>query len=227
MLDVIDATTTTTIRNAPADPLSESVASQLGNLAQTLMAHPGRLRTLALVGCGRGEGTSTLTANLGRYLATHRARVLMVDANAHAPALHAISGAGRAGGLSELMDGQIALDAAVKPTAVPDLFVLTAGERPAAGNGLLLASHLRDRLLKCATAYDFVLLDCPCVNVYEDTASVAAQCDGVILIVEGGRTLRQSARSAKQLLMRANCNLLGVFMNKRKFSIPRVLYDRL
>ena len=227
---IFDPAAHTTIGTVSARPVASalppSVASQLGNLAQSLAVHPATPRTLALVSAGRGEGTSTLTLNLGRYLASRNARVLVVDANPHHPLLHALAGVDQGDGLSDVVQGRLEMDAAIKPTAVPDLFVMTCGD---VDESLvpLLPTAIRDRLLKRSAAYDYVLLDCPAVNVYEDAASIASICDGVILVVEGGRTLRQAARTAKVLLTRANCNLLGVFMNKRKLYIPQFLYDRL
>jgi len=205
--------------------LSPALASQLGSLVQSLAANPRRPRIIALVSPGRREGTTSCTVSLGRFLAARRGRVLMVDANAHDPALHQISGVEQAGGVREVFEGDLSLELAVKPTSVSGLFVMTSGGSMA--DGQVQPALLRDRIFNTACDYDFVLVDCPAVNVYEGSASIAALCEGVILVVEGGRTLRQSAKAAKQLLARASCNILGVFINKRRYYIPQFLYDRL
>jgi protein-tyrosine kinase len=210
-------------RDGDAD-LSPALVSQLGSLVQSLAANPKRPRIIALVSPGRREGTSSCTVSLGRYLAAGRGRVLMVDANTHDPALHQISGVEQAGGVREVFEGDLSLERAVKPTSVSGLFVMTTGS---IADGHVQPALLRDRIFNTACDYDFVLVDCPAVNVYEGSASIAALCEGVILVVEGGRTLRQSAKAAKQLLTRASCNILGVFINKRRYYIPQFLYDRL
>jgi protein-tyrosine kinase len=211
-------------RDIDAD-LSPALVSQLGSLVQSLAANPARPRIIALVSPGRREGTTSCTVSLGRYLAARRGRVLMVDANGHNPALHHLSGVVQAGGVHEVFEGGLSLERAVKPTTVPELFVMTSGDSLA--DGQMPPALLRDRIFNTACDYDFVLVDCPAVNVYEGSASIAAVCEGVILVVEGGRTLRQSAKAAKQLLVRASCNILGVFINKRRYPIPQFLYDRL
>jgi Mrp family chromosome partitioning ATPase len=205
--------------------LSPALVSQLGSLVQSLAANPRRPRIIALVSPGRREGTTSCAVSLGRYLAARRGRVLMVDANAHDPALHRLSGVDQADGMTEVFEGDLSLERAVKPTSVPGLFVMTSGGPIA--DGQVQPPLLRDRIINSACDYDFILVDCPAVNVYEGSASIAAICEGVILVVEGGRTLRQSAKSAKQLLVRAGCNVLGVFINKRRYYIPQFLYDRL
>jgi capsular exopolysaccharide synthesis family protein len=208
--------------------LPPTALSQLVNLVHTLELDPARPRTIAFVSSGRGEGTTTCCANLGAFLATRRAKVLMVDANLHHPTLHSLAGVTQPAGLAELAASRLDVDGAIKPTVVPNLFLITSGETPHSGhNGLLMASVLRHQILSRSLEYDFTLVDCPPVNMYEEAAALAACCDAVILVVEGGRTLRHTAQASKALLERAQCRILGVFMNKRKFYVPQFLYDRL
>jgi capsular exopolysaccharide synthesis family protein len=203
-------------------------SDQLGNLVQHLPVHKARLRSLALVSTNRGEGTSTCTVNLAKYMAeTFGSRVLIVDANLRHPTLHELTGVEREGGLAEILNGDIELEAAMKKTIVPTLFVVTAGSESQHVNRLLDAAVLEERLLRESQGFDFVVFDCPPVNVYLEATNVARLCDSVILVVEGEKTRRQAAKRALDQLTRASCRTLGVFMNKRKFYIPKLIYDRL
>jgi capsular exopolysaccharide synthesis family protein len=201
---------------------------QLGNLIHYLPASPRGMRSLALVSGSREEGTSTATANLGRYLAVHwSSKVLIVDANLRHPSLHDLAQVEREPGLVEVLDGTVALAAAVKKTGIATLFVLPAGREAANPNRILDPAALEDRLIRASSSFDFVLVDCPPVNLYLEAVNVARLCDGVILVVEGEKTRREAAESARAQLARAECKLLGVFMNKRKFYIPKAIYDRI
>jgi len=212
----------------PQPRVSSPAANQLASLVQTLDLHPAKPRSVAFVASGRGEGTTTCVANVGIYLAKHHARVLMVDANLQWPALHTIAKVNSEPGLLDVMAGEVDLKAAVQPTTVPTLFALTSGDpRRTGSNRLILPSALRERVLSLTNDYDFVLVDCPAVNAYEDAAVTSATCDAVVLVIEGGRTLREEAQASKALLMRAHARILGVFMNKRKLYVPQFLYDRL
>jgi capsular exopolysaccharide synthesis family protein len=205
-----------------------AVANHLANLAQGLYLHPARPRTIALVASGRGEGTTTFLANLGNYLAHQRSRVLIVDANFSSPTLHTLVGANASPGLIDVISGKLDAPKAIQSTPVPNLFVLTSGERSLDGTThLVVPEVLRERLFSATLDYDFILVDCPALNASEGAAVIAATCDATLLIVEGGRTMREQAQAAKTLLMRADCTILGVVMNKRKFYIPKFLYDRL
>ena len=104
---------------------------------------------------------------------------------------------------------------------------MTAGQSAAENGQAAPPATLRERVLSQAGALDFVLVDCAAVNVYEEAAPTAAQCDAAIIVLHAGRTTRQEAQAAKRLLARSNCRMLGLFLNRRKFYIPRFIYDRL
>jgi capsular exopolysaccharide synthesis family protein len=208
--------------------LPPAVTSQLANLVQAIESHPAKPRSIAFVGSGRGEGTTTCVANMASYLVNRRSRVLMVDANLHHPSLHTVAGIDRDGGLLELLSGGIDLRTATKSAGPYGLSILTSGAAPDDGaTALIVPSVFQDRLLSHTREFDFVLVDCPAVNAYEEAAMTAATCDAVVLVIEGGKTLREEAHASKAILMRAHCRVLGVVMNKRKFYVPKFLYDRL
>ena len=220
----------TAIPDANGDDPAPFVDSiHLAHYVQPLATGPlQRARALALVSADRGEGTSTCTLQLGRYLAARpRTRVLLVDANLHHPSLHTLASVERTRGLSNLLFGDIELEDAVRATSVQNLFLLPSGDPVADAHEGLTTAALDERLTAQLNSYNFVLFDCPPVNDYVEATTIAAMCDGVILVVEGGKTRRQTAQNAMRLLQQARCKMLGALMNKRKFYVPQFIYDRL
>ena len=51
--------------------------------------------------------------------------------------------------------------------------------------------------------------------------------DGVVIVIEAGKTREQVAVRAKKELEEAGGKVLGVVLNKRKFYIPEWIYKRL
>jgi Mrp family chromosome partitioning ATPase len=51
--------------------------------------------------------------------------------------------------------------------------------------------------------------------------------DGVLLVLEAGKTRRHVAIRAKKELEEAGGKLLGVVLNKRRYHIPERVYKRL
>jgi protein-tyrosine kinase len=197
-------------------------------LGQLPPAESDRARALALASPSRGEGTSTCTVQLARYLAeSWQSRILMVDANGRHPSLHLIAGVEGDKGLTEVLRGDLEATSAMVPTSREGVFLLVNGARTDNPERLLGGYAIPGRLLWPLRGFDFVLFDCPPVIAYPDAGAVAASCHGTILVVEGGRTRRQAAQRAKALLEGAGAHVRGVLMNRRKFHIPQAIYDRL
>lgn len=90
-------------------------------------------------------------------------------------------------------------------------------------NPRLLAQYW-DRL---AARADLIILDTPPVLVSPLTLALAPTADGVILVVEAERTRSAIAAAARDTLKASGANLLGVVLNKRRYHVPRPIYDRL
>ena len=72
-----------------------------------------------------------------------------------------------------------------------------------------------------------MILNAPQVNSYAETKVIVKKVDGVMLIIESGKTRKQVAIKAKQELENAGAKVLGVILNRRKHYIPDWVYKRL
>ena len=77
---------------------------------------------------------------------------------------------------------------------------------------LLNSRRMGTILSTLAGLADVVLLDAPPITVVSDAAILASQTDGVLLVVQIGKTRREQAQQAKDLLNRARARLLGAIM---------------
>ena len=75
--------------------------------------------------------------------------------------------------------------------------------------------------------FDYIILDAPPVPKFSECWVLCTKVDGVILVLEAGKTRRQVALRAKKALEEAGGRLLGVVLNKRKYYIPQAIYNRL
>ena len=64
------------------------------------------------------------------------------------------------------------------------------------------------------------------VGEHTDAILMGQLTDGAVLVLESNTTRRQVARIAKEDLEAADVRLLGAVLNKRTFTIPQFLYDR-
>ena len=76
-------------------------------------------------------------------------------------------------------------------------------------------------------AFDFVLIDCSAIHDSTDTALLAPEVDGVVLVVEAERTQNSSVRESIKTINMAKGNLLGCVLNRRRYPIPQWIFGRL
>jgi len=125
-------------------------------------------RVIAIASQKGGVGKTTTTINLGACLVQENRRVLIVDVD---PQSNASSGLGINGndqrvGVYEALIGPADALPTVMPTSLPNLDILTSGQRLSGAEVELVGVMARETRLKTAIAqlreqYDFILIDCP------------------------------------------------------------------
>lgn len=76
-------------------------------------------------------------------------------------------------------------------------------------------------------AFDYILLDCPALSVSDEATVLAPETDGMMVVVEADSTKREHIQNTQQTIERADGNLLGFILNKRQYTVPSWLYNRL
>jgi Mrp family chromosome partitioning ATPase len=75
--------------------------------------------------------------------------------------------------------------------------------------------------------FDNILIDCHPLKYSSDAAVLAANADGVVVVVEAGRTRHEEILNAQRTIEVAGGKLLGFVLNKRRYPVPEWLYKRL
>ncbi len=89
----------------------------------------------------------------------------------------------------------------------------------------LFQSEAFDQFLQTVRErFDHVIIDAPPMQGFPESIVLSRKADGVILVVDAGRTKRRAGLWAKQQIVDAGGKILGVVLNKRKFYIPNWLY---
>jgi capsular exopolysaccharide synthesis family protein len=163
---------------------------------------------------GDGEGKSTTASNLAITIAQQKEKVLLIDANLRKPSLHTFFRTSNTNGLTDILNGRISFYDAIIHTEIGRLDIVPSGTVANNPVELLSSPMMRDLLISALRSYDVVLIDSNSILDVTDTKLLAKQCDGVVLVIQNGKTKFEKAAEAKKVLEFARVKLVGVVMNK-------------
>jgi non-specific protein-tyrosine kinase len=176
------------------------------------------------------DGKSTTIANLAITFAASGAPTVLVDADLRRPHLHRMFGLSNDSGLttwvSEAARANVDIASVSLPlqaTMVPGLKVLTSGPAPPNPAEILASQRVAELLSLLREAAEYVLIDTPPIIAVTDAAVLAPRVDGVLLVVNAGKTRRDLALKARDMLRQVNATLLGVVLNNA--SIDKSAYE--
>jgi len=182
-----------------------------------LLSTPGRApKTLLVTSSVPAEGKTTTAVNTALSLAQTGASVLIIDADMRRPRLHTIFGIGNGRGLSNILSDEPSeadVLSMVFQHESTGLNVLTSGAIPPNPAELIGSEQMR-RLLKILEGiFTHVVIDSPPVGSFTDGVLASTMVDGVLLVVNSGRTSRSVVRRTKQLLQDVGAKVFGVILN--------------
>lgn len=190
----------------PRSPISEAYRALRTNLSFYSLDNP--IRSLVVTSAAGEEGKSTTIANLAVTLAQSGRRTILVDCDLRRPSLHTIFNLRQEPGLTEMVLGQQEA-APLQETGVENLWLLPSGTLPP-NPADLLGSKRVDRVISALMAeVDMVLFDAPPVVAVTDAAVLGGKVDGVLLVVSAGKTRREHAERAKEILEKAKVRIVG------------------
>jgi non-specific protein-tyrosine kinase len=170
------------------------------------------LRKLLVTSPSPGEGKSTVAANLAISLAKTGRTVILVDADLHRPQLEYLFSIQGEKGLSEFLSTKRKIVPLVE-TDYQNLRLLTSGEPPDDATSLLNSPKLGNVLDDLASKARVLIIDCPPILTLADASYLTPLVDGVLLVIEAGKTKRKSVVEAMALLKMTDIPFIGVVLN--------------
>jgi capsular exopolysaccharide synthesis family protein len=201
------------VKNNPKDPIAEAYRSvRTGIYFSSTEEHP--IKSVLITSPGQQEGKTTTLCNLGLVTAQSLKKVLLVDGDMRKPRLHEIFKKENRNGLSAYLSGQARFDDIIQKTDAENLFLVNGGAHPP-NPSELLSSHKMAEFLKAAKErFDFVLVDSPPIAMLTDAAVLSRVCDGVIMVIETGKTSRKMLSRIYKSLNDAKTRIIGILLNK-------------
>ena len=173
-----------------------------------------------------GEGKTVTTINLAISLAQdlNNKSVLLVDADMRKGRMAKYLGLHSNPGLSEILKGEVDVDACFVNQNIENLTVICSGKTPKNPSELLNSKQMLQLIASLKTRFDYILIDTPPIMPLTDACILAPLVDGVIMVVQAGRTQRDLVSHSQSRLHQAHGNLIGYVMTNVEYHLPQYLY---
>lgn len=187
-----------------------------------------KLRNVFVTSCNDQEGKSSASVIMACALSSQaNSSVLLIEGNFYAPVLHSFFETPAAPGLFDfLRSSDQSLDNYAKKTAYQNLFYLPLGN-VAKNEGFQVLRNYREKIIKATEGkYQYVIYDGPSAFGSSDTYVLSQGFDGVIIVLECERTRWEVLEVVKDKIQQVGGHILGVILNKRKYYIPKDIYEK-
>lgn len=195
----------------PKDVISEQFRTIRTNIDFSSVDQ--QLQTVLFTSTNVSEGKSTVSANTAVAWAQQGKNVLFIDADLRRPTLATTFGLDNTHGLSTILSQNEDFHEFTNKTSIENLTVLTSGPIPPNPAELLNSNRMQQLLTQVKQEFDIVVLDVPPVLSVTDTQLLAANVDGVVLVVRQGMTQRVAVKRSVELIEMVHAKLLGYVLN--------------
>jgi len=223
----------------PKSPVAEAYRTLRTNVQFQRLERGGKV--LVVTSPTLQEGKTTTIVNLALTMAQSGQKTLLVGGNMRRPSLYRFFGIEREPGLSNILVGNVLWRDCVRTVAdilmgrfemedimaapgLDNLHIIEAGPIPANPSELLSTQAMAEFLREVREEYDIVLIDTPPVLPVTDSAIVAGQADGVLLVYQAGKVGRLVLKRAKTHLESAHGKVWGVVLNDVQAEVSGYTY---
>lgn len=182
--------------------------------------------TIAITSSVHSEGKSVTALNLAIALsqATNDSKILLIDADLRKGQMTNYLGTGFHVGLSEYLSGKAKISEVVFNVDIDNLSFIASGAVPPNPVELLGSSKMKELINLVKTEYDFVLIDTPPVIPVTDPVIVGTQVEGVMMVIQAGRTQRGIVKRSLEMLEQAHTHVIGQVLTGVEYFVPQYIY---
>lgn len=198
---------------APQSFESEQFKILRTNILFPLAGNPPR--SILLTSTAPGEGKTFAAANLAISIALNINRyVMLIDADLRWPQMHTRFGFPPVPGLSNFLAEGQDLSTLLLHTKVEKLTLLPAGPPPTNPSELISSERMANLLTEVTTRYPdrLIVIDAPPLAMAAETAVLARQVDGILVVVRYGSTQREALADLIQRV--GEKKILGSIVNR-------------
>ena len=197
--------------NNPADTAIEAIRSLRTSLHFAMM--DGSDNRLVITSPSPDAGKSFLSANLAAVCAQAGQRVVVVDGDMRKGHLQESFKQTAAGGLSDVLSGQMEAAQAVRSGNLDNLSWVSRGNAPPNPSELLMQPRFTEFLDYLSSKFDLVIIDTPPILAVTDAAIIGKQVGTTLMVVRFNVNTPKEVDIARTRLASAGVPLKGTILN--------------
>ncbi|WP_420335683.1 polysaccharide biosynthesis tyrosine autokinase [Roseibium sp.] len=200
--------------DSPLSAFAETLRSS--KIAADLMLGEKKPKIIGIVSTYPGEGKSTISKNFASLLANLGAKTLLIDCDLRNPGLtQGVAPDTEAGLLEVFLDGRSMSSVLVEEADTGLLMIPTVLRQGVSHTSEILASTAMQKLLADASEhFEYIIVDLPPLSPVVDVRAFANKVDAFLMVVEWGKTTRQTVYTSITNDQRLRDKCLGVVLNK-------------
>ncbi|MBQ1716382.1 MAG: CpsD/CapB family tyrosine-protein kinase [Ruminococcus sp.] len=185
----------------------ESYKSARSNIMFSLSAEDQKV--FAVTSYAKGEGKSTVSANLAISFSKMERRVLLIDCDLRRPNLHNIFKVENTVGLSNIIGKMADFEDAVKHDVLPNLDILPSGTIPPNPSELLCSPGFEKLVKGLIDEYDYIIFDTPPIGVVADALLLKDRVAGYVVVLRERSTTHGDIQKMLESIKLADTKILG------------------
>ncbi len=198
--------------SSPTDLATEALRSLRTSLHFARMEAKNNL--LMISGSSPEAGKTFVSANLAAVMAQAGQRVLVIDGDMRKGSLHKVMGGRPNNGLSELISGQIDMEAAIRPLlSLENLHYIARGKVPPNPSELLMSPRFAEVIQQLSSRYDLVVIDTPPILAVTDASIIGHMAGTSLLVVRFGLNQAREIALARQRFAQNGVDIKGAIFN--------------
>jgi len=195
----------------PGGSAAEAYRTLRINLTFAALDRP--IETLLVACVAADEADASVAANLAVTMAHAEQRTILIEADLRRPSLHQVFDIPNDRGLTAMILDLDALEAPpLVDVGIENLWVLPSGPLPPNPSDILGSRRMDTAIESLKTRADVLVFNAPPVIAVPDAAVLGTKLDGVLLVVNAGRTRRDYIEQAKETLERAKVHIVGAVL---------------
>ena len=174
----------------------ESYKSARSNIMFSLSAEDQKV--FAVTSYSKGEGKSTVSANLAISFSKMERRVLLIDCDLRRPNVH-----------NNVIGKMAEFDDAVQRNVLPCLDILPSGTIPPNPSELVCSPRFEKLMARLQEEYDYIIFDTPPIGVVADALLLKDMIAGFVVVLRERSTTHGDIQNLLDSVKLADSKILG------------------